>query len=597
MNDKPEIEVGKLPVITKFIYTLGVLPTSYLMSMTYQEQVTWLYNYLQSEVIPLLNTESAAIQELQNLYELLRTYVNDYFDNLDVQEEINTKIDNLVSDGTIPRIIENYVNPYIEEQNSRIDLINNKVNSVASGSPTPVDNISDMTDTTKTYVLTTDGYWYYYDGDSWERGGIYQATGISETDPVIEEINSKLNPLYNKEYAKKSIQNVIYPSRVGRLSNSGSLTSSQTYGYTSKLFYAKKGSNWHIEDGATYRIRTGRYQENTTITAANCIECDQAGQTEFTANYDGWYAVSVFYFDTTQTATETIMQQLIGDIYNDITAYVNDNDSLNNAISNPTIENIYVMQDIEVSQQLNTKGNKNIEGNGYTITGNSTLTYLLRCTDGNVFINNLKLNGANNDVIYVGNNCNCIIKNCEVYYSYQNDGIGLHGNANCYIYDTIIHDNRDEGLSTHDTSYCECYNVEAYKNGYEVGTDIPSGISFGGLHFGGSRMGKAIGCHCHNNTPNGIGFVTIDGNFSSNAKSVCRNNVCNENTDTGIRFGGCYNLICGENISVNNNRGILFYEKDTHGNTGYVAKNHCFGNTTGQQVVWSGGNDGLTFEE
>ena len=54
MNDKPEIEVGKLPVITKFIYTLGVLPTSYLMSMTYQEQVTWLYNYLQTKVIPTI---------------------------------------------------------------------------------------------------------------------------------------------------------------------------------------------------------------------------------------------------------------------------------------------------------------------------------------------------------------------------------------------------------------------------------------------------------------------------------------------------------------------------------------------------------------
>lgn len=110
MNEKPEIEVGKLPVITKFIYTLGVLPTSYLMSMTYQEQVTWLYNYLQTQVIPAINTDVEAVQELQTLYELLRTYVNDYFDNLDVQEEINNKLNEMVEDGVLEQIIEQYIN-------------------------------------------------------------------------------------------------------------------------------------------------------------------------------------------------------------------------------------------------------------------------------------------------------------------------------------------------------------------------------------------------------------------------------------------------------------------------------------------------------
>ena len=123
MNDKPEIEVGKLPVITKFIYTLGVLPTSYLMSMTYQEQVTWLYNYLQTQVVPLLNTESSAIQELQTLYELLRTYVNDYFDNLDVQEEINNKLDEMVQDGTLNEIINQEIFGNI---NQRLNLLDTK---------------------------------------------------------------------------------------------------------------------------------------------------------------------------------------------------------------------------------------------------------------------------------------------------------------------------------------------------------------------------------------------------------------------------------------------------------------------------------------
>ena len=141
MNEKPEIKVGKLPVITKFIYTLGVLPTSYLMSMTYQEQVTWLYNYIQTKVIPLLNTESGAIQELQTLYELLRTYVNenienienyvnDFFDNLDVQEEINNKLNEMTEDGTIEELITQIVNVneklyyYVEDYGAKGDGVN-----------------------------------------------------------------------------------------------------------------------------------------------------------------------------------------------------------------------------------------------------------------------------------------------------------------------------------------------------------------------------------------------------------------------------------------------------------------------------------------
>ena len=132
MNDKPEIEVGKLPVITKFIYTLGVLPTSYLMSMTYQEQVTWLYNYLQTKVIPTIDGNAEAVKELQTLFELLRTYVHDYFNNLDVQEEINNKLDSLIEDGTLTELISVYLTPIITQQNNKINTNTNDINVLSS---------------------------------------------------------------------------------------------------------------------------------------------------------------------------------------------------------------------------------------------------------------------------------------------------------------------------------------------------------------------------------------------------------------------------------------------------------------------------------
>lgn len=124
MNEKPEIEIGKLPVISKFIYTLGVLPTSYLMSMTYQEQVTWLYNYLMTQVIPNINTTNEAVQELQTLYELLRQYVNDYFDNLDFQEKVNNKLDEMVQDGTLEEIINQEIFGEINTNLSKLNQDN-----------------------------------------------------------------------------------------------------------------------------------------------------------------------------------------------------------------------------------------------------------------------------------------------------------------------------------------------------------------------------------------------------------------------------------------------------------------------------------------
>ena len=109
MNENPTIDVNKVRPITRFIYTLGALPTSYLMSMTYEEQLTWLCNYISQTLIPAINTDVEAVQELQQLYIDLQDYVNNYFDNLDVQEEINNKLDEMVESGELEQIIAEYL--------------------------------------------------------------------------------------------------------------------------------------------------------------------------------------------------------------------------------------------------------------------------------------------------------------------------------------------------------------------------------------------------------------------------------------------------------------------------------------------------------
>lgn len=114
-------EIEKVGAFTKMCCTIGNLPTSYMISMTYEEQLIWLCNYLEKTVIPAVNNNAEATEELQRLYLELKRYVDDYFENLDVQEEINNKLDEMAESGELADIIFNLEKiPFIpnEEQHN-----------------------------------------------------------------------------------------------------------------------------------------------------------------------------------------------------------------------------------------------------------------------------------------------------------------------------------------------------------------------------------------------------------------------------------------------------------------------------------------------
>ncbi len=105
MNNKTDINVQYVSPLKKICMTIGELPSSYLETMSYYEMLVWFTEFLKNQVIPTVNNNAEAVQELQSLYEELRTYVNNYFDNLDVQNEIDNKLDEMVTDGTMDQII------------------------------------------------------------------------------------------------------------------------------------------------------------------------------------------------------------------------------------------------------------------------------------------------------------------------------------------------------------------------------------------------------------------------------------------------------------------------------------------------------------
>ena len=93
----------------KLCITIGNLPTAYIESMSYYEGLTFLVNYLANNVIPAVNNNSEVVKELQDQFVILKNYVDNYFDNLDVQEEINNKLDEMADSGQLTDIIAQYL--------------------------------------------------------------------------------------------------------------------------------------------------------------------------------------------------------------------------------------------------------------------------------------------------------------------------------------------------------------------------------------------------------------------------------------------------------------------------------------------------------
>ena len=117
-------------IINKFCYSIGMIPTSYKIALTYEEQILAIGQYLETTVYPAINNNAEALQELQDLYLELKNYVDNYFNNLNVQNEINQKLDDMAENGTLADIINQEI---FQELDTKIDnntqQLDNKINN------------------------------------------------------------------------------------------------------------------------------------------------------------------------------------------------------------------------------------------------------------------------------------------------------------------------------------------------------------------------------------------------------------------------------------------------------------------------------------
>lgn len=310
MNENENLQpVEKLTPFTKMVMSIGTLPSSFYASMSYYESMVWLYEYLKNQVIPTVNNNAEAVEELQAKYlefssgiteevtdfksyingkvDELETYMNNYFTNLDVQQEINNKLDAMALDGTLTNLIKDYIDPlyqayetqinneltsYKNLVNSNIASIDNKVTSLTSGSPAGVyATVSALTtadpDHSKIYVVSADGHWYYYNASlsTWSDGGVYQSTSLGSSDVSFNNLTTTL-----KNYKTINADNLVYLKGYGVYQ--GQLIS-DTNTVTSSAFILPKGNTISIDSAfkariTCYDVTTKKYTSDSGSYAA-----------------------------------------------------------------------------------------------------------------------------------------------------------------------------------------------------------------------------------------------------------------------------------------------------------------------------------------
>ena len=85
-----------------------VLPLVYDESLSYYELLCKVIDYL-NKTMQDVETLHGDVTNLHVAYEKLQAYVNNYFSTLDVQEEINKKLDEMVTSGELYQYIQKYL--------------------------------------------------------------------------------------------------------------------------------------------------------------------------------------------------------------------------------------------------------------------------------------------------------------------------------------------------------------------------------------------------------------------------------------------------------------------------------------------------------
>ena len=493
-------------------YCAKVIPLAFDESMSYYECLCNFYNYLKNEVMPVINNNADATKELQDLFIELENYVNHYFDNLDVQEEINNKLDDMYEEGKLTSLITSYLELQITYT---------------------FDTLNDMKEATNfvngCYAKTL-GYNELNDGGA-SYYKIRTKTLDDETDEIflieLDDDNLVAELIILKELNVKQ----------------AGLTGSSEDDATSILtVLCNSDYNLYFPEG-TYSI-------NTPITLTHNMRGD--GKDKTIIKYDGENHNEMF---NAYNLINLIIKDICfdcGEITDILKTSINLYSTEGLIITNCEFKNGYGSH-----IRLNGSNNVLIENSYFhDITGDvGNMGNAIYCHPvTNLTIRKCSCNNLMEDFLYLDGGSgytvnNVIVENCDIHNTgHENqqtsaNAIGINGDCqNVFIRNNIIYN-----------------NINGIKAA-ERDTALPENIYIENNHiYGNSQNGSSISgtnIHVSNNSFNDNGQ---DGLYFINTTNLnCSNNIIHDNTRTGLYLNKSYH--CNVNnctIYDNNSAGLI----------------------------------------
>ena len=133
-----------------------VLPLVYDDSLSYYELLCKVVNYL-NETIKIVELAGEDVDNLHTAYVELETYVNNYYANLDVQHEINNKLNVMAGDGSLSALIQPFFGEYKEEIDAIVLEQNNMLNTMLEGIVAQHDEIGVLKERMNSFTTLAEG--------------------------------------------------------------------------------------------------------------------------------------------------------------------------------------------------------------------------------------------------------------------------------------------------------------------------------------------------------------------------------------------------------------------------------------------------------
>ena len=204
----------KMQVLTNFPYIEADFD-----ALTNYQLLCKVVEYL-NNVITNENEVTEQVESLYNAYISLQNYVNTYFENLDLQTEVDRKLDEMAEDGTLADMIAEYIK-------MQGQLVYNSVAEMKAA-----ENIQNGS------FLKTYGYYLYNDGG----GALYKARAVTNEDVIDDMFIIALHD--NTLVAELVLNNDLNVKQVGCYSDGVTDNTTKLRGIIKKLYQKEVQSGW-----------------------------------------------------------------------------------------------------------------------------------------------------------------------------------------------------------------------------------------------------------------------------------------------------------------------------------------------------------------